>query len=498
MGSLLISLLFSTCKKTEFIESETKVALSEFGQLEIFKGRPIPLGAEKQLKMRYGNAQNWLRYVNSFKPRHFYKQERDSGISTIQFRNPRLLSNYIAHEYNVTLLDEYGYAMGVTRVRSDMYLLDALELQGYNLPYSCRSGASSTCAAKLLSGQVDQSDQTFLSDNQKDAGFVLLSVAYAMSDLVIMINQETALYDVNWQEWDNYVYGGSGSTNNLTSATYNGVVYTPTDYPGKDVNMPWLWWVNPNLSVQEYNAWEMMEEERHEEEYDYQLDCYATQRIGNVRFNGTYEHWLIQLDYMNRYAGGLREFSIPHAGSNTNYRGYVDLANIITKEMFEIKPNNLAGQSAGMAEIANYVTLANTHCPTTPAWHPGMFYSPVTIQTGNRAITTSRFAPGVIVYDWNNNAQRPIPVAPVDVLNRLRELLRQLAMSGTNYNIVITTFLKHNPDIVVYIQSALIGAAVVVVVGTLIEDILSGGFGILDDWLHFMMAYRLVRFAMLL
>jgi 2Fe-2S type ferredoxin len=495
-----------SCKKSIIETQQDSENNTTFGNLELFKGMTLPLGAEKQLTMRYGSTKNWLRYVNSFKPRHHYTANGAGRDSSGLWNGIQPLSLYVPYQwYYIDVLDEYGFPIGRTRVRSDRYLLDELEEHGYTLPYSCRSGASSPDAVRLISGQVDQSDQSFLSDNQVAAGFVLLSVAYPLSDCVIKINQEQYLYDVNWEEWNHFT-GTSGSggnqnsqyNNNLTTSTYKGVVYTPADYPGKDANMPWMWWVNSNITAPYYDLWEMMEEERLEEEFELQLDCYGTRRTGGAHFPGTYEHWLIQLDYINRYPGGVREYSIPFAGSSGTHRGYADLANLNSRELFEIKPNNFAGQSAGANEISNYVSLANTHCPVVPAWRKGTNYYATSIRAGNRAILCSLYTPGVIVYRWDNAAPRPIPVASPEVIKKLKELLKLLVLAGESYNYILTTFLQNNPDVVFYIKSAVIGVAAVIVVGTIIEDIMTAGVGIADDWLHFMMAYRLVRFAMAL
>jgi ferredoxin len=95
-----------------------------------------------------------------------------------------------AQEYTVEI--EKGDETYKLTVDEDSYILEAAIDAGLDLPHDCKLGVCMTCPAKLISGEVDQSEG-MLSDDVQEKGFTLMCIARPLSDCKILCIEEEEL-----------------------------------------------------------------------------------------------------------------------------------------------------------------------------------------------------------------------------------------------------------------------------------------------------------------
>lgn len=93
-------------------------------------------------------------------------------------------SSNMVETYEVEFVDE-----GITlEVPANKPLLEAAEEAGLDLNYQCRMGVCGVCSGMILEGEVDQTEGMFLSDSEREEGYVLTCIAKPRSDLKIETN----------------------------------------------------------------------------------------------------------------------------------------------------------------------------------------------------------------------------------------------------------------------------------------------------------------------
>lgn len=100
--------------------------------------------------------------------------------------------------YTIKVRDRATGKQYTLQVPDDRYILHSAEKQGVELPFSCRNGACTTCAVRVLSGEVDQPEAVGLSLELRRQGYALLCVSYARSDLEVETQDEDEVYELQF------------------------------------------------------------------------------------------------------------------------------------------------------------------------------------------------------------------------------------------------------------------------------------------------------------
>ncbi len=75
------------------------------------------------------------------------------------------------------------------------YILRSFERQGEPLPFSCRNGCCTSCAVRVISGEIDHREALGLSRELRGKGYGLLCVARAIGPLEVETQDEDEVYE---------------------------------------------------------------------------------------------------------------------------------------------------------------------------------------------------------------------------------------------------------------------------------------------------------------
>jgi ferredoxin len=97
-------------------------------------------------------------------------------------------------KYKIHFINKIKNINNIIVVSPHEFILDAAEKNNIKLPYSCRTGACSTCVCKNIKGSIKHKNQSFLSDTELKNNYFLSCVAYATSNLIVLTHMENNLY----------------------------------------------------------------------------------------------------------------------------------------------------------------------------------------------------------------------------------------------------------------------------------------------------------------
>lgn len=100
--------------------------------------------------------------------------------------------------YTVRIRDRRTNTEHAVEVSADRYILATAEEQGVTLPFSCRNGACTACAVRVLSGDLHQPEAMGLSPHLQRQGYALLCVSYPRASLLVETQDEDEVYELQF------------------------------------------------------------------------------------------------------------------------------------------------------------------------------------------------------------------------------------------------------------------------------------------------------------
>ena len=101
-------------------------------------------------------------------------------------------------KHTVTIHNRQSGRSVTFEVPEGEYILRSFESHGEQLPFSCRNGCCTTCAVKVISGQIDQSAGIGLSKEMRSKGYALLCIAKAIGPLEAETQAEDEVYEMQF------------------------------------------------------------------------------------------------------------------------------------------------------------------------------------------------------------------------------------------------------------------------------------------------------------
>ncbi len=186
MKKLILALTFFTiifsCSQDTVAETDGTLSFEEIAILFEMK-QPFSETSKRGILNKYGTADAYYEYA--------LKRRKELNISKNNLSSK--IFNAKA-DYTVELENIFTEEQHTIICPDDEYILDVAEENTIDLPFSDRTGASPTCAALLSYGQIDQSDQIYLTQEMIDEGAVLLCVVYARSNTKLYTHAEDFIY----------------------------------------------------------------------------------------------------------------------------------------------------------------------------------------------------------------------------------------------------------------------------------------------------------------